>query len=333
MLSRKLQVFISSTYNDLRAERQAAVEAILGAGHIPAGMELFAAGDQSQMQVIRRWIDESDVLLLILAGRYGSVEPTTGKSYTQLEYEYALEIRKPVFAVVVRDPHQEERVRALGMAAVEQDHPQRLRDFRELVQQRLVRHWGSPIEIKLAIHETMAEFSRRAELVGWVRGDRVEESSALLEEITRLSRESKDLRTRLSAAESASGEAPLPLDGMEALLRKREIIVNIEQDSWLSEELELLGGALADLGGDFISELHLLWAYRRNLAAAGVTPSEASQEYFKNLAYFGLLTVVERQEGADFPGYSYSTYKYHLSGRGRALVWKLDLRSTLSPTR
>jgi len=42
------------------------------------------------MDVIRDWIDESDVFLLILGGRYGSLEPTTEKSYTQIEYEYAL---------------------------------------------------------------------------------------------------------------------------------------------------------------------------------------------------------------------------------------------------
>ena len=59
---KKLQVFVSSTYADLKEERQAAVEAILSARHIPAGMELFAAGDKSQMEVIKRWIDESDVV-------------------------------------------------------------------------------------------------------------------------------------------------------------------------------------------------------------------------------------------------------------------------------
>jgi hypothetical protein len=81
---RKLQVFVSSTFTDLKLERQAAVEAILTAGHIPAGMELFTAGDESQMNVIKRWIDESDVYLLILGGRYGSVEPTSQKSYIHL---------------------------------------------------------------------------------------------------------------------------------------------------------------------------------------------------------------------------------------------------------
>ena len=83
-------VFVSSTYTDLKEERQAAVEAILTAGHIPAGMELFTAGDESQMTVIKRWIDESDVFLLILGGRYGSIEANSKKSYVHLEYEYAI---------------------------------------------------------------------------------------------------------------------------------------------------------------------------------------------------------------------------------------------------
>ena len=64
MKEKKLQIFVSSTYTDLIEERQAAVEAILSAGHIPAGMELFSAGYESQMTVIDRWIDESDVYLL-----------------------------------------------------------------------------------------------------------------------------------------------------------------------------------------------------------------------------------------------------------------------------
>jgi Domain of unknown function (DUF4062) len=70
-MKRKLQVFISSTYSDLKEERQAAVEAILKAGHIPAGMELFTAGNKSQMTTIERWIDESDVFMLILGGDMG----------------------------------------------------------------------------------------------------------------------------------------------------------------------------------------------------------------------------------------------------------------------
>ena len=90
-MNKKLQVFISSTYTDLRDERQAAVEAVLLAKHMPAGMELFTAGDESQLQVIKRWIKESDIYLLILGGRYGSVEPISGLSYSEIEYDFAVE--------------------------------------------------------------------------------------------------------------------------------------------------------------------------------------------------------------------------------------------------
>jgi Domain of unknown function (DUF4062) len=120
---KKLQVFVSSTYTDLREERQAAVEAILTAGHIPAGMELFTAGDESQMETIKRWIAESDVFLLILGGRYGSLERQSGKSYIECEYDYAMSMNRPLFACVVKDEAQRERVKHYGLDIVEQENP------------------------------------------------------------------------------------------------------------------------------------------------------------------------------------------------------------------
>ncbi|MEH6645095.1 DUF4062 domain-containing protein [Sulfitobacter sp.] len=110
----KLIVFVSSTFTDLISERQAAVSAILKSGHIPAGMELFTAGDQSQMDTIRRWIDQSDIYMLILGGRYGSLEPKTKLGYTELEYDYAIEAGKPVFAVVINHDALEVKVREFG---------------------------------------------------------------------------------------------------------------------------------------------------------------------------------------------------------------------------
>lgn len=140
-MKRRFQVFVSSTYTDLRDERQAAVEAILSAGHIPAGMEPFAAGDESQMEVIKQWIDESDVYLLILGGRYGSIEPVSGKSYIQLEYEYALEKGKPFFACVISEAALERRVKASGTAVVETTHGEKLQQFRASVLTKLIKPW------------------------------------------------------------------------------------------------------------------------------------------------------------------------------------------------
>jgi hypothetical protein len=144
-------------------------------------MELFTAGDQSQMVVSKRWIDESDVFLLILGGRYGSIERTSGKSYIQLEYEYAQERGKPFFAVVA----EKERVKERGADALEMENPQQLKSFRADVLTKLVKFWHDPRDIKLAILETLADFARRDELVGWIPGDQAVNTGALAEEIAR----------------------------------------------------------------------------------------------------------------------------------------------------
>ena len=101
--NRKYQVFISSTFTDLIEERQAAVQAILKKGHIPAGMELFTAGDKSQWNVIEKWIDDSDIYVLLLGGRYGSIDKETDLSYTEMEYDYAIKKKKPFFTLILND--------------------------------------------------------------------------------------------------------------------------------------------------------------------------------------------------------------------------------------
>ncbi len=188
-INKRLQIFVSSTYSDLVDERQAGVEAILTAGHIPAAMELFTSGDQSQLEVIKQWINESDIYVLILGGRYGSVEPTTGKSYTQLEYEYALEQGKPVFSCVINEVALENKVRAKGTSVIETENAAKMKEFRELVLTRMVRFWDDRKDIKITIGETLSYFSMREELVGWVRPHREANLPALIDEIARLSKE------------------------------------------------------------------------------------------------------------------------------------------------
>jgi nucleoside 2-deoxyribosyltransferase len=196
-LKKRLQIFVSSTYIDLREERQAAVEAILTSGHIPAGMELFTAGDESQMEVIKQWIDESDVYLLILGGRYGSIEPNSGKSYTHIEYEYAAALNKPLFSCVIEEDALDERVKKDGRKILEQDNPQKLKEFRSFVSSKMVRFWSDSKDIKLTILETLPIFSRQEDLIGWVRPTDQVDAPALADEIARLSKENANLRHKL----------------------------------------------------------------------------------------------------------------------------------------
>lgn len=192
-MKKRLQVFISSTYLDLIEERQAAVSAVLKSGHIPAGMELFNAGDQSQLEIIKRWIDESDVYMLILGGRYGSVEPDSGVSYTELEYNYALETGKPLFAVVINDNALEEKVKKHGTNVLEKERPTELRLFREKVLCNMSGFFDDVKDIKLCVMESLPEIANSNTLSGWVSGSEVPDTKGLVDEIAKLNAELAEL--------------------------------------------------------------------------------------------------------------------------------------------
>lgn len=187
-IQKKYQVFVSSTYIDLKNERQSAVEAILQAGDIPAGMELFTASDQSQWDIIKRWIDESDIYMLILGGRYGSIEPKTKKSYTHLEYEYAKSINKPLFAIVIR----EDIINKLPNEFVEKDNPTKLTKFRKLVLSNMSGFYSDTSQIQLEIFKSLNKIKQDNDLIGWIKGD--EKSTNLATEILRLNEENRELR-------------------------------------------------------------------------------------------------------------------------------------------
>src|SRR5574341_861812 len=98
-MDKRYQVFISSTFRDLQAERQSVLRAVLELDHMPAGMELFPAADDDAWQLIRDVIDGSDYYTLIIGGRYGSLDDT-GISYTEKEYDYAVSSKKPVIPLL-----------------------------------------------------------------------------------------------------------------------------------------------------------------------------------------------------------------------------------------
>ena len=72
-MKKKYQVFVSSTYLDLKEERMMITQALLESDCIPAGMELFSVSGKRTWDVIKNVIDDSDYYLLVLAGKYGSL--------------------------------------------------------------------------------------------------------------------------------------------------------------------------------------------------------------------------------------------------------------------
>src|SRR5688572_7770307 len=104
-MDKRYQVFVSSTYADLKHERQRVIQALMEMDCIPAGMELFPAADEEQWNFIQRIIDDCDYYLLIIGGRYGSTTPE-GVSYTEKEYDYAVQKGLKVIALLHEKPDE-----------------------------------------------------------------------------------------------------------------------------------------------------------------------------------------------------------------------------------
>ena len=209
-MTSKLQVFVSSTFLDLTKDRQAAVEAILKAGHFPAGMELFTAGNRSQWEVIQRWITDSDIYMLILGGRYGSVEPSSGLSYTELEYDFAVASGKPYFAVVIAEDALEARVKEYGTAVLEKDNSEKLKAFRQKVLGKISSFFTDHKDVKLCVLETLPQLVAEYELKGWVRASEIPDTKALADELSKVHAENRQLRDTLAqqAKQLAQQKAP-----------------------------------------------------------------------------------------------------------------------------
>lgn len=162
----RYQVFVSSTYDDLRPERQQATQAILEAGYFPSGMELFPATDDTQWELIKRVIEESDYYIVIVGGQYGSIGPS-GLSYTEMEYDYAVSNKLPVLGFV------RSNIENIPSKYVESNLEKRtkLDAFREKVMSRTCRKFGDSLELGMAVIKSLMHETRVRPRVGWIRAD------------------------------------------------------------------------------------------------------------------------------------------------------------------
>jgi len=182
-LDKRYQVFISSTFLDLRAERQAVSQALLRSDCFPAQMENWPAMDAEQMEAIKEIIDQSDYYLVISAGKYGSISPETELSYTEMEYDYAMEKGKPIIRLIHRDP-----LNALKGSQIESNTGARekLEAFHaKLKTGSVCCFWDNAEQLQKETILALLDIKKRRPATGWVRGDNAI-SPSLLDELNTL---------------------------------------------------------------------------------------------------------------------------------------------------
>jgi hypothetical protein len=215
-LDKRYQVFVSSTFRDLIDERQAVLRAVLELDHMPAGMELFPAADESAWQLIKDVIDASDYYVLIIGGRYGSTDEA-GIGYTEKEYDYAISTKKSVVPLLYEKPE------TLRRDKTETDEAawKKLEAFRKKVEKRhTCVYWNSADDLKAKVILGLTTATKRHPAVGWIRADQMP-TGATITELLRLKTRVSELEDQLSRERSAPppgtedlqrGDDPLPLE-------------------------------------------------------------------------------------------------------------------------
>ncbi|PLP97911.1 DUF4062 domain-containing protein [Cupriavidus pauculus] len=201
----KHQVFVSSTFKDLIEERKAVIHALLELDCIPAGMELFPATDEDAWSLIKEVIEGCDYYVLIIAGKYGSVGPG-GSGYTEMEFDYAVSIGKPVICFLHSD------LTSLKASNVEktEELQQKLENFRSKAQAKHCKFWSTAEDLGGKVSRSLVQLRKQHPSPGWVPGRYAITESTL--------RELQDLRAKVAQFElGAVLDANSPPSGSETL--------------------------------------------------------------------------------------------------------------------
>jgi hypothetical protein len=101
-----LPVFVSSTFTDLQPYRTAVREALHRLEVVVRGMEYFGALPETPKDECLRIVRGCKAYVGIFAMRYGSIDSTTGKSFTHLEYEQAQQLHLPSLIYLLDEERQ-----------------------------------------------------------------------------------------------------------------------------------------------------------------------------------------------------------------------------------
>lgn len=219
MQNKKYQIFVSSTYEDLKEERKVILETISTMGHLPIGMELFVASDEEQFEYIKRVIDNCDYYVLILGGRYGSISPVTNKSYTEMEYEYACSKGIPVLVFPYKNIEN----------IIENKKDKDLTNISNFINKasngRMCKFWetkdGLALNVINSLHKNFEEKPQR----GWIRPDEFD-NSELLGEINNLRKENNELKEKIKELETALTPAVKDIADMDEMFELHYLSVN-----------------------------------------------------------------------------------------------------------
>lgn len=189
MSDKKYTVFISSTFDDLGDQREGAMRTVLEYGHFPLGMELWGASSAQQWKIIQRQIDIADYYLVIVAHRYGSQAKDSEFSWTEREFDYALERGVPILGFII-DPDAEWKPK------LQDPDKAQLDAFKAKIRERPVSFWKDTNDLRFKIGQSLSLEIQATPRIGWVRATEAA-SPEVANQLARLMHENEAFKARL----------------------------------------------------------------------------------------------------------------------------------------
>jgi hypothetical protein len=180
-------MFIGSTLDDLKNERQELPRIIMELGHIPVMPDCLDMTEKNAGQLVKKTIEECDYFIALVAHRYSA----KGEKTSALEHQCNIAIKKgiPVIALIIDE-------KARWKAAKKEQEPaliKKLEDFKKKLHGCRHISWLNSSDLCLKTQSLLIQEININPRTGWVKAD-LAASPAVANEISRLSVENEQLR-------------------------------------------------------------------------------------------------------------------------------------------
>ena len=189
-MSKKYLVYISSTQDDLKAERRELTKIVSELGAVPITMDAFDITREEDRKIIHKAIEDCDYFLNITAHKGGQA---VNKSFAlELEYFYALKAKIPVLALIIGEKARWKESKKEKDAAAKKA----LEAFKKKLEAHTHDTWINLSDLK---QKALSLLSREMNLNprrGWVPSTQAVDAS-VANELSRLIQENETLKSQI----------------------------------------------------------------------------------------------------------------------------------------
>jgi hypothetical protein len=193
---KKHHIFLSSTTDDLKNERQELEGIIWNLGHIPVTMGSIDIKDKTGQRLIKKNIEECDYFLSLVAHKYGAEKRP---SAPETEFNHAVKAGIPVIALIIDEKARWKASKKEKEASLIKT----LENFKDKLRNYPYETWTTTAELRQKAQTILVQEINLNPRQGWVRSDQTIQP-AVANELARLSRENEDLKGRFRLLKGSS---------------------------------------------------------------------------------------------------------------------------------